>query len=69
MGSGSIHVNGGSGGGGGGYIAIYHTSGFVDTRRITSYGGSNGGDNGAAGVIYLSQNGKTKVKCLYLKYL
>ncbi|KAH3816427.1 hypothetical protein DPMN_117943 [Dreissena polymorpha] len=63
---GIIHTNGGSatssGGGGGGYIALYYTSGYVDERDITSYGGaSSNGENGAAGVIYLEQGSNKKV--------
>lgn len=64
--SGLIHTNGGSatssGGGGGGFIAIYFDSGYVDDRFITSYGGKTmSGETGAAGVIYLQENGDRKV--------
>ncbi|XP_053376792.1 adhesin BmaC autotransporter-like [Mercenaria mercenaria] len=62
---GLLHTNGGSatssGGGGGGFIAIYYSNGYVDDRYITSYGGSTlNGETGAAGVIYLEENGNTK---------
>lgn len=64
--TGNIHANGGSatssGGGGGGYIAIYYTSGYVDTRDLTCYGGTtSNGENGAAGVIYLEKSGDRRV--------
>lgn len=64
---GKIHTNGGSatssGGGGGGYVAIKYTSGFVDDRDITCYGGTtSNGENAAAGVIYLEKSGSRKVK-------
>ena len=64
--TGNVHANGGSatssGGGGGGYIAIYYSAGFVDTRDLTCYGGTtNNGETGAAGVIYLENNGDRKV--------
>ncbi|WAR26297.1 TENX-like protein [Mya arenaria] len=50
-----------SGGGGGGYITISFTSGFVDDRDITSFGGSTpNGENGAAGVIYIENSGDRK---------
>lgn len=51
-----------SGGGGGGFIAIYFNGGYVDDRFITSYGGSTlNGETGAAGVIYMEENGNRKV--------
>jgi len=68
--SGQIHTNGGkatsTGGGGGGYITISYTNGFVDTRDITSYGGStSNGENGAAGVIYLAKGNNRKVSAIH----
>ncbi|KAL4230250.1 hypothetical protein ACF0H5_010636 [Mactra antiquata] len=62
---GIIHTNGGSartsGGGGGGYISIHYNTGYVDDLYITSYGGTtSSGEHGAAGVIFLDENGQKK---------